>query len=58
MHGDADSSLLVSDGEGETTPMPDFSLPDVNTASPHFNQGISPRDYLEQVTGWYFGHAS
>jgi hypothetical protein len=39
-------------------PVADFSLLDVNTASATFNQHISPRDYLGQVTGWYFGHAT
>ncbi len=32
----------------------DFSLPDTNPASPTVGQTISPRDYLEQVSGWYF----
>ena len=36
----------------------DFSLPDVNPTSPRFNQGVSPRDYLERVSAWYFGHAT
>lgn len=44
-------------GEGEATAMPDFSLTDVNPASPTANQGVSPRDYLDQVSGWYFGNA-
>lgn len=44
-------------GEGESTPMPDFSLPDVNPNSPTASQSVSPRDYLEQVSGWYFGNA-
>ena len=45
-------------GEGEATAMPDFTLTDVNSASPTANQGVSPRDYLQQVSGWYFGHAT
>ena len=32
----------------------DFSLPDANPSSPSFGQPISPRDYLNQVSGWYF----
>ncbi len=32
----------------------DFSLPDINTASATYQQIISPRDYIQQVTGWYF----
>jgi hypothetical protein len=37
---------------------PDFSLLDVNATSPTAGQPVSPRDYLEQVSGWYFGHAT
>jgi hypothetical protein len=43
--------------EAEAAPMPDFALIDVNANSATYNQGISPRDYLEQVSGWYFGEA-
>lgn len=32
----------------------DFSLADVNTASSSYGQPISPRDYLQEVSGWYF----
>jgi len=32
----------------------DFSLPDTNPSSPTVGQTISPRDYLQQVSGWYF----
>ena len=38
--------------------LPDFSLPDVNSNSTRFNQPISPRDYLGEVSAWYFGHAT
>lgn len=38
--------------------VPDFSLIDVNPASPTSNQPVSPRDYLQRVSGWYFGHAT
>jgi hypothetical protein len=38
--------------------VPDFSVLDVNPASPTADQPVSPRDYLEQVSGWYFGHAT
>jgi hypothetical protein len=45
--------------EGETGPIvPDFTLSDVNPNSSSFNQGVSPRSYLEQVTGWYFTHST
>ena len=38
--------------------MPDFSLPDNNPNSSRFNQGVSPRDYLGDISVWYFGHAT
>lgn len=36
----------------------DFSLPDVNPFSATLGQYYSPRDYLQQVSGWYFIHAT
>jgi hypothetical protein len=38
--------------------VPDFSLPDVNPASPRAGTNVSPRDYEGQVSAWYFGHAT
>ena len=32
----------------------DFTLPDINPASSSLGQNISPRDYLQQISGWYF----
>jgi hypothetical protein len=43
--------------EGEGTPIADFSLTDANTTSPSGGQEVSPRDFLNQVSGWYFGSA-
>lgn len=43
-------------GADET--VPDFSLTDVNQTSATFDTPVSPRDYLEKVSAWYFGHAS
>jgi len=37
--------------------MPAFSLVDVNPTSPTFNTSVSPRDYLQQVSAYYFGYA-
>jgi hypothetical protein len=37
---------------------PAFSLPDVNPTSASFDQEVSPRDYLQKVSAWYFGHAT
>jgi len=36
----------------------DFALVDVNSTSSTYQQAVSPRDYLKQVSGWYFGHAT
>ena len=37
---------------------PDFYLEDVNPSSPRMGEQVSPRDYLEKVSGWYFTHAT
>ena len=37
--------------------VPDFRLPDVNPKSPRYDTTVSPRDYLLQVSGYYFGAA-
>ena len=37
---------------------PDFHLIDVNDTSGTFEQAVSPRDHLEEVSAWYFGHAT
>lgn len=34
--------------------VPDFLLPDINPNSGTMGQNISPRDYLQQISGWYF----
>lgn len=39
-------------------PLPNFSLLDVNPTSATAAQPVSPRDYLQQVSAWYFGHAT
>jgi hypothetical protein len=42
-------------------PVPDFQLRDLNTASPRYSAAaaaVSPRDYILQVSGYYFGHAT
>jgi hypothetical protein len=38
---------------------PDFQTPDVNSTSRRraaTSANLSPRDYLHQVTAWYFAH--
>jgi hypothetical protein len=37
---------------------PDFRLIDVNPNSPRHDQLVSPRDYVQRVSAWYFGHAT
>jgi len=37
--------------------LPDFSLPDVNANSSRYQETVSPRDYLGQISAWYFGDA-
>jgi hypothetical protein len=39
-------------------PVPDFKLTDVNFNSARRMSQVSPRDYLLQVSGYYFGHAT
>lgn len=38
--------------------MPDFHLADLNPTSSRFGEVVSPRDYLQQVSGWYFTHST
>ena len=38
--------------------LPDFSVVDVNAESARYLQAVSPRDYLGQVSAWYFGHST
>ncbi len=39
-------------------PVPDFALLDVNSTSDSYEQMVSPRDHLHQVSAWYFGHST
>ena len=43
---------------GSAVLVPDIALEDVNPASPFFGTKISPRHFLDQVSVWYFGHAT
>ena len=47
-HGEGEAGAVVSD----------FSLTDVNPNSATFNQPISPRQFLQQASAWYFGHST
>jgi len=45
--------------EPETSDLvPDIALEDVNPSSPFFGTEISPRSFLNQISAWYFGHAT
>jgi len=48
-------SLAVSATGNGAEAVPDFSLIDVNSTSSTYNQLVSPRDYLQQTSAWYFG---
>ena len=50
--------MVVAAAGAWAQPVPDFSLLDVNPESLRGGQPVSPRDYLLQVSGFYFGTAS
>ena len=55
----ADTAVIDTGDTGETTgpgpnAVPDFLLADINPNSSTMGQNISPRDYLQQISGWYF----
>lgn len=39
-------------------PVPEFSLEDANTSSASYGQLVSPSDFREVPSAWYFGHGS
>ena len=56
--GEDSPSAPSGPGPDRASPVPDFSIPDVNSTSPRFSDMVSPRDYLAAVSAWYFGHAT
>lgn len=54
---DDDPVAVAGPGPGPGQ-VPDFSLTDVNSTSATFDEAVSPRDHLEKVSAWYFGHAT
>jgi hypothetical protein len=54
----ADSGVLDEPDSGVAAALPDFQLADLNPTSARTGEVVSPRDYLEKVSGWYFTHAS
>ena len=50
---------VLGQGEGEPgVQVEEFALTDVNPNSVTFNQPVSPRDFLQQASAWYFGHST
>ena len=51
-----------TDTDTDTDPgpilVPDFGLIDVNPTSNTGGTEVSPRDYLQKVSGWYFTHST
>jgi len=37
---------------------PDFSVIDINPGSPRYDEMVSPRNYVGQISAWYFGHST
>jgi hypothetical protein len=56
--GCGDDGPRLSNPPVPSEPMPEFSLSDVNPNSATSGQQVSPRRYLQQVSGWYFGYAT
>ncbi len=56
--GDPLGDGFSPEGENAAESVPDFALVDVNPTSSTYNQPVSPRDYLQEVSAWYFGHAT
>ncbi len=55
------AGCAATSGPGGLAPdmaAPDFSLVDQNPTSASYDQAISPRDHLDRISAWYFGHAS
>ena len=60
---DADADTDAdTDTDTDTDPgpilVPDFGLIDVNPSSNTGGTEVSPRDYLQKVSGWYFTHST
>lgn len=53
---DGGSDSGQDSGGGGTSPvmMANFQLEDLNPGSPRFGDTVSPRDYMAEVSGWYF----
>jgi hypothetical protein len=54
----ADSTMPLLPQAAVGAQMPNFQLVDDNVLSDRFGETISPREYLQQVSGWYFIHTT
>ena len=56
LHGDdlTGGGETTDDGNHDGIPA-DFSIMDLNPSSATYQQALSPRDYLDQVSVWLFG---
>lgn len=53
--GETDTDTVdTGSSEPGANAVPEFLLADINPNSSTVGQNISPRDYLQQVSGWYF----
>jgi hypothetical protein len=50
--------LVLASSVFGAEPEPDFRLTDVSTSSARPGAVVSPRDYVMQVSGYYFGEAT
>ena len=55
---DTPTNLGGTGADADSTVAPDFALKDVNESSATHDESVSPRDYLQSVSAWYFGVAT
>lgn len=53
-----DDGTTASAGDTTGPPVAALELPDLNPSSPTYGSTVSPRDYLEKVSGWFFLHST
>ena len=56
LYGVIDASSLLA-AEGEDAAVPDFALEDTNSTSTTYQQEVSPRQFQQEVSAYYFGSA-
>jgi hypothetical protein len=54
----ADGSGSAQTPQPNNDALPDFSLTDANANSARYQEAVSPREYLGQISAWYFGHST